>query len=153
MTLKDILIWNRPAILDGMLHPNTWLSVGVVLKPKMATMDNAIIAHEMVHIREQWAMGALVAFGLSWVMPGPFMGILTGLLVGLVGGIVAWLLLWLWCRPFRLSAEVRGIRKELEHTPKEDRYRVALAYAKALCGPSYRWAARNTSQAMDLLLK
>ena len=149
MTLKDILIWNRPAWSDKLLGKNTWLSVGVILKPKQATMDNAIIAHEMVHIREQWAMGALMAFGLSWVMPVAFMG----LLVGLVGGIVAWLMLWLWCRQFRLAAEVRGIRKELEHTPKEDRYRVALAYAKALCGPSYRWAARNTSHAMDLLLK
>lgn len=149
MTLKDILIWNRPEWTNKVLGKNTCVSVGVILKPKQAPMDNAIIAHEMVHIREQWAMGALMAFGLSWVMPGAF----TGLLVGLVGGIAAWLLLWLLCRPFRLAAEVRGIRKELEHTPKEDRYRVALAYAKALCGPSYRWAAKNTPQAMDLLLK
>ena len=140
-----MFIINRPKFLDRFLEPYTWLSVGIIIKPRDATMDPAIIDHEACHLQEQWSAGILVS---ALLLPFDYWALL-----GLPIGIVLWLVAWRFVRSFRLWTEVRGIRAELELTAYDKRDNVALAYAIDLAGPRYHHAAKTINQALDLLTK
>jgi hypothetical protein len=140
-----MFIINRPQFLDHFLAPYTWLSIGIIIKPRDATMDPAIIDHEACHLQEQWSAGILVS---ALLLPFDYWALL-----GLPIGVLVWLALWRLSRSFRLAAEVRGIRDELRLTPHDQRDNVALAYAIDLAGPRYHYAAKTINQALDLLTK
>lgn len=140
-----MFIINRPKFLDRFLAPYTWLSVGIIIKPRDASMDPAIIAHEYSHIREQWLLGG------TYVLAAIPVGLWS--LLGLPVGIMVWLTLWRFSRQFRLWTEVRGIRAELRLTAYDKRDNVALAYAIDLAGSRYHHAAKTINQALDLLTK
>lgn len=139
------MILPRPRLLDRYLAPWTWLTAGVILHPRGAYLDPAIVAHERVHLREQWGLGAVLALALlplGWWC-----------LLGLPVGVLLWLALWRWCRPWRLAAEVRGIRAELALTPEPGREALAWAYASDLASPRYHWAARTVDEAWGRLVR
>ena len=140
-----MFIINRPKFLDRFLAPYTWLSIGIIIKPRDMPLDQATIAHEAVHISEQLCAGIIAG---AFLLPLGYWALL-----GMPIGVLVWLALWRFSRSFRLAAEVRGIRDELRLTSHDQRDNVALAYAIDLAGPRYHYAAKTINQALDLLTK
>lgn len=136
----------RPAFLDSLLEPYTWITVGLILYPRHLDPREfpAIVAHERVHQRSQAlaCVSWLIILALVW-WPLVFLAPLLG--------VASWLALWRFCRPFRAAAEVRGIRAELALTPAGHRARLIECYAVDLSSERYHFAFGSVEEAKKAL--